>query len=373
MTLALLNAGVIDEFVVPIEVKLLAATAISLGTAAGGWRIIKTMGTGWSSWTRCTASRRRRRRPPSSSAPRARHAGEHHPHHLQRDHGYRRIGPIQCHPLGCRAEHQLRGSSRFQPPGSPQPRVPAAESNPRRSWAAHVLAALRRIGRRVVGTSPVGRPGAPAPRPMPCEPLAAQVDIILSRQTGNDARDHVALAGQHDAGVQIAHGADHALLPPPRRRSGPRSRARPPPASPAKRPRLNGLPSGRVGRANIGRIEVRQQPDQLVSLRPPAGAAQSVVIRHALRLTALPLRTRSTILPIAEPRTKRSSTSRSVPGQGVVRLPQGEPLQLVHFAGGTEAARSRLHRPPAHELLACDPESTFRYLVSPSDRPRRTW
>ena len=45
MTLALLNAGVIDEFVVPIEVKLLAATAISLGTAAGGWRIIKTMGT----------------------------------------------------------------------------------------------------------------------------------------------------------------------------------------------------------------------------------------------------------------------------------------------------------------------------------------
>jgi PiT family inorganic phosphate transporter len=45
MTLALLNAGVIGEFVVPIEVKLLAATAISLGTAAGGWRIIKTMGT----------------------------------------------------------------------------------------------------------------------------------------------------------------------------------------------------------------------------------------------------------------------------------------------------------------------------------------
>jgi PiT family inorganic phosphate transporter len=45
MTLALLNAGVINEFVVPIEVKLLAATAISLGTAAGGWRIIKTMGT----------------------------------------------------------------------------------------------------------------------------------------------------------------------------------------------------------------------------------------------------------------------------------------------------------------------------------------
>ena len=45
MTLALVTAGLIDEFVVPIWVILLAATAMSLGTAAGGWRIIKTMGT----------------------------------------------------------------------------------------------------------------------------------------------------------------------------------------------------------------------------------------------------------------------------------------------------------------------------------------
>jgi PiT family inorganic phosphate transporter len=44
MTLALLTAGVIDEFVVPTWVILVAASAISLGTAAGGWRIIKTMG-----------------------------------------------------------------------------------------------------------------------------------------------------------------------------------------------------------------------------------------------------------------------------------------------------------------------------------------
>ena len=45
MTLALVAAGVIDEFVVPVWVIILAASAISLGTAAGGWRIIKTMGT----------------------------------------------------------------------------------------------------------------------------------------------------------------------------------------------------------------------------------------------------------------------------------------------------------------------------------------
>jgi PiT family inorganic phosphate transporter len=44
MTLALVTAGVIPEFRVPLWVIVLAATAISLGTAAGGWRIIKTMG-----------------------------------------------------------------------------------------------------------------------------------------------------------------------------------------------------------------------------------------------------------------------------------------------------------------------------------------
>jgi PiT family inorganic phosphate transporter len=45
MTLALVTAGVIPDFHVPLWVILLAATAISLGTAIGGWRIIRTMGT----------------------------------------------------------------------------------------------------------------------------------------------------------------------------------------------------------------------------------------------------------------------------------------------------------------------------------------
>jgi PiT family inorganic phosphate transporter len=44
MTLALFAAGVISRAEVPIWVILIAATAISLGTAAGGWRIIRTMG-----------------------------------------------------------------------------------------------------------------------------------------------------------------------------------------------------------------------------------------------------------------------------------------------------------------------------------------
>jgi PiT family inorganic phosphate transporter len=44
MALALYTAGVIPEFTIPIPIILIAATAISLGTAVGGWRIIKTMG-----------------------------------------------------------------------------------------------------------------------------------------------------------------------------------------------------------------------------------------------------------------------------------------------------------------------------------------
>jgi PiT family inorganic phosphate transporter len=44
MTLALYTAGVISTFDVPPLVIVAAASAMSLGTAAGGWRIIKTMG-----------------------------------------------------------------------------------------------------------------------------------------------------------------------------------------------------------------------------------------------------------------------------------------------------------------------------------------
>jgi PiT family inorganic phosphate transporter len=49
MTLALLNARAIERapdgtLAVPMPVILLAATAMALGTAAGGWRIMKTMG-----------------------------------------------------------------------------------------------------------------------------------------------------------------------------------------------------------------------------------------------------------------------------------------------------------------------------------------
>ncbi|PZR64031.1 MAG: anion permease [Chloroflexi bacterium] len=45
MTLALVGARILPAFnEIPIPIILLAATAISLGTAAGGWRIIRTMG-----------------------------------------------------------------------------------------------------------------------------------------------------------------------------------------------------------------------------------------------------------------------------------------------------------------------------------------
>jgi PiT family inorganic phosphate transporter len=47
ITLALVSAGLIPggpDLVIPPQVIIISATAISLGTAAGGWRIMKTMG-----------------------------------------------------------------------------------------------------------------------------------------------------------------------------------------------------------------------------------------------------------------------------------------------------------------------------------------
>ena len=44
ITLALFSGGFISEFEVPTYVKILCAAAMALGTATGGWRIIKTIG-----------------------------------------------------------------------------------------------------------------------------------------------------------------------------------------------------------------------------------------------------------------------------------------------------------------------------------------
>ncbi len=44
ITLALFSAGVIDSIEVPVWVIVISASALSLGTAVGGWRIMHTMG-----------------------------------------------------------------------------------------------------------------------------------------------------------------------------------------------------------------------------------------------------------------------------------------------------------------------------------------
>jgi PiT family inorganic phosphate transporter len=44
ITLALVTGGVLKEFVVPIWVIFLCASMIALGTALGGWRLIRTLG-----------------------------------------------------------------------------------------------------------------------------------------------------------------------------------------------------------------------------------------------------------------------------------------------------------------------------------------
>ena len=45
ITLTLLSGGFIDTLEVPVWVKLCCATAMAMGTAVGGWKIISTMGT----------------------------------------------------------------------------------------------------------------------------------------------------------------------------------------------------------------------------------------------------------------------------------------------------------------------------------------
>ncbi len=44
ITMALMTAGVLDKFVVPVWVILACAAMIALGTAVGGWRLIRTLG-----------------------------------------------------------------------------------------------------------------------------------------------------------------------------------------------------------------------------------------------------------------------------------------------------------------------------------------
>jgi PiT family inorganic phosphate transporter len=46
ITLALVAAGSIPSFVVPLWVKLTCAIALTVGTALGGWRIVRTLGRG---------------------------------------------------------------------------------------------------------------------------------------------------------------------------------------------------------------------------------------------------------------------------------------------------------------------------------------
>lgn len=44
ITMVLLGGGLIESFLVPLWVKVACATAMAMGTAVGGWKIIRTMG-----------------------------------------------------------------------------------------------------------------------------------------------------------------------------------------------------------------------------------------------------------------------------------------------------------------------------------------
>ena len=102
ITLALFSSGHLSEFAVPTWVALAAALAIGLGTWAGGWRIIRTMGTrivrmqpvdGFAAQTVAAG-----RDPAGDGFGIAR---EHDAGRVGFRHGRRRDPPIQRRALGC--------------------------------------------------------------------------------------------------------------------------------------------------------------------------------------------------------------------------------------------------------------------------------
>ena len=44
ITMALVSGGLLEDFTIPLEVKIVCAGAIALGTVSGGWRIVRTVG-----------------------------------------------------------------------------------------------------------------------------------------------------------------------------------------------------------------------------------------------------------------------------------------------------------------------------------------
>jgi hypothetical protein len=98
ITLALFAAGAIPTVDVPPWVIVIAATAISLGTAVGGWRIMKTMG-----------QRVVELEPVSGFAAETTAAtGLDDPRHLERDHGRRVQSRHARRPLGRRRNDPRR-------------------------------------------------------------------------------------------------------------------------------------------------------------------------------------------------------------------------------------------------------------------------
>ena len=113
----LFTAGILDHFYIPFWVVLMAHTAIGLGTLAGGWRIVRTMGM---RITRLKAGggilrRDRSRRQPLGSSIR-RHSGFNHSYHCRSHHGRgqrpatdrRALGGGKEDYLGVGADHSRR-------------------------------------------------------------------------------------------------------------------------------------------------------------------------------------------------------------------------------------------------------------------------
>ena len=157
MTLALVAGGVLPhDAKIPLWVILLAASAISFGTAAGGWRIIRTMGQrvvkldpvhGFAAETTAATI--------ILDGVVIRDAGLDHPRHLVGDHGRRLERPVLGGPLGRRRQHRdrldpddpgIRGR-RLGRLGTPQP---GPLRRPRREGTVIARMRARRVVRRAI-------------------------------------------------------------------------------------------------------------------------------------------------------------------------------------------------------------------------------
>ena len=217
-SILLFSAGYLgSEFYVPFWVILAAHAAIGLGTLAGGWRIVKTMGMQAHQAAPDRGVLRRDRGGGDADRYRDRRdSRQHHPHHHRLDHGGGRHPAALRRALGRgRGVSSGRGCSRSRSPASSPPRSggPPPSSSPAgmsatRSRAGLLAASLGLwllvpfgwlLAHLPLGGGPGGRP-APGGSPLVGAPAPAGGGAGQPPARASAGRDHPPRSGASGAG-----------------------------------------------------------------------------------------------------------------------------------------------------------------------------